>query len=150
MAKENEEQDKADGKTTKAISKEKLTALVRRVNNLANEAQTASGKIGEAVADHVEKHHLHRKAFSIIRQMVKMGKDNPAKLQEFLFNLDLYREHLEIDKMLPDDMLPDRKKGGKKGQAEAAPKGNGRLRAVEGGLQPVGDAARRVTEGAQA
>lgn len=118
-----EQEAGGDQKTFKAIGKDTLKKLVTRVGNLQNEAQTASGKIGEMIADHVEKHNLHRKAFSVVRQMHKMGKDNPAKLAEFLFNLDLYREHLEIDKMLPDDMLPDRQKEG----------GSRRLRAIEGG-----------------
>lgn len=130
-----------DTGTKKAIGKKELESLIRRTGSLANEVSTASGKIGEMIANAVEKNHLHRGAFGIVRKLHKMGKDNPAKLAEFLFNLDLYREHMALDEMLPDDMLPDRAgKRSKKGATEAPPKG-ARLRAVEGGS---GEAANGV------
>lgn len=86
------------------ISKSKLESLLEDVTTQAGKAEAATGRIGGIISTAVEKDNLHRKAFGLLRQCVRM---DPVKLHAFLANWDKYREDLDLDKQAGETLPLD-------------------------------------------
>lgn len=65
----------------------KLKALLTTARRVTKQVTKLSSELGAAVANAVEHHHLHRKAFSIIKQCNTM---EPEHLAEFKAHFDHY------------------------------------------------------------
>jgi hypothetical protein len=69
------------------IAPTKLRELMRSARTANKDMQEIAGTLGAEVKAAVEKHHLHRKAFSVCKTADRM---EPEKLLEFLDSLDYY------------------------------------------------------------
>lgn len=65
----------------------KLTSLLALGRRTYKQVQSLSGEFGQAVANAAEHHHVHRKAFAVIRQLDRMENE---KLAEFKAHFDDY------------------------------------------------------------
>ena len=102
------------------IPERKLRSLLKAARDCKKESAGIAGEFGQKVAHAIENDHLHRKAFSITRQLDQMTDE---KLAECLLHLDHYIEvagladraakvgRLELgddpDKGGADETLPD-------------------------------------------
>jgi hypothetical protein len=77
----------APSEVRKSISAPKLKSLLASARKATQNLTEISGSLGEEIKTAVDKHHLHRKAFSVIRQADRM---EPEKLADFLDCLDHY------------------------------------------------------------
>ncbi len=69
------------------ITPRKLQELMRSARVAQKDIAEIAGGFGAEIKAAVEKHHLHRKAFAVVKAGDKM---EPAKLAEFLDCLDYY------------------------------------------------------------
>jgi hypothetical protein len=115
--------DDADTQGYEMITPNKLLSLMKSARSAQKDIQEIAGGLGSEIKTAVENHHLHRKAFSVVKAGDKM---EPEKLAEFLAHLDFYLEASGLRK-----------------RAASAP----RLEVIEGGKnekpfpQPHGQAA---------
>lgn len=70
-----------------AISQQKLRSLMASNRRAKNDIAEIAGGLGSEIKTAVEKHHLHRKAFNVIKQGDRM---EPEKLADFLDCLEHY------------------------------------------------------------
>lgn len=72
------------------ITEKTLKSLLNRCDERQTRANSISGSIREDIGDHQEKHHLHTKAFSTLRQIKKMCDKNPAAAHDYLAHVLAY------------------------------------------------------------
>ncbi len=73
----------------KKTSAAKLRDLRTAGRAAQNDISEIAGGLGSTIKEAVEKNHLHRKAFAVIKAGDKM---EPEKLAEYLYHLDYYLE----------------------------------------------------------
>ena len=78
------------GEVKEMISQNKLMNLIKTKRSSTKETAEINGRVGQAIADAVEKNHLHRKAFGVICALDRM---EPEKIADFL---DHFRYYLDI------------------------------------------------------
>lgn len=71
------------------IAKGKLNELLYKARTTRNDTSELSGQLGKAVSEAVEKNHLNRKAFNIIKGLDRMRQD-PEKLADVLEAVEHY------------------------------------------------------------
>jgi hypothetical protein len=91
---------KADKASLRAISKGNLIKLLKSTGAAQSEMDDAKAEMGGLVTAAVETQHLHKGAFGWIK---KLHKFDESKRQEWLFQLDVMRDHLGWSKT--DDLL---------------------------------------------
>jgi hypothetical protein len=82
-----------------------LKTILSRAASIEADLAESRGELGSFVKDAEEKHNIHRKAFKLSRQLVKMDE---TKLAEFLRHFDHYRKCLKIDELAGADMFDER------------------------------------------
>lgn len=89
MAKRGKKADekKPDKSIGQQVGQRKLRELMASARSAHQDTREIAGTLGAEIKDAVENHHLHKKAFSVIRTADRM---EPEKLVEFLDCLDLY------------------------------------------------------------
>lgn len=73
-----------------SITASKLKSLMSTARSAQKNINEISGGLGSEIKQAVEKNHLHRKAFTVIRQLDRM---EPEKLADFL---DCFEHYLDI------------------------------------------------------
>lgn len=86
MAKKNKDAVKPS-EVIPQTSPKKLKALLKTAEHTKTNMQELAGELGQQIKDAVEKDHLHRKAFSVLRTMDRM---TPEKLADFWDTLQYY------------------------------------------------------------
>lgn len=76
-----------------------LLALLKTAKRVGEKMSGLSGELGAAVANAVEHKNLHRKAFSIIKQLDRMP---PEKLAEFKAHFDHYWDKAGLEERVKD------------------------------------------------
>lgn len=117
MAKKAEETGTQKARMT---GERKLKELLGIARSVKNDVSELAGKLGSAIANAVEKNHLHRKAF---RAAVAEDRMEPEKLADYYDNLDYYRDVLgltERAKSAPKFSVIEGGKDDGEAQAEAA------------------------------
>lgn len=71
------------------ISEKKLRSLLASARSAQKDIDEIAGGIGSEIKQAVEKSHLHRKAFAVIKTLDRM---EPEKLADFLDNFEHYLE----------------------------------------------------------
>ena len=72
-----------------ATPQKKLRQLLAAARSAQKDIDEIAGGMGEEIKTAVEKHHLHRKAFNVVKMADRM---EPEKLADFLDNLEHYLE----------------------------------------------------------
>ncbi len=89
---------KKDAETTEAvkpseveqqIAPKKLKALLKTSNEAFKNTREIAGELGQKIAEAVEKDHLHRKAFAILKGFDRM---TPEKLSDVWETLNYYMD----------------------------------------------------------
>lgn len=78
------------------IPEAKFKSLLKKVEAHYKDGQAAAGGAGELISNASEYHHLHKKAFSVFRQLNRMS---PEKLADFLDHFDYYRDIGGLDEI---------------------------------------------------
>jgi hypothetical protein len=90
--------DDQDAKQSfQVISKRDLGNLTRQCIEYDRQAGRHSGAKGELIREYADKKHLHRGAFAMYCRLVRMGKNDPGKLNIWLTHFDHMRERGELD-----------------------------------------------------
>jgi hypothetical protein len=71
------------------ITPKKLKALLKSSNEAFKNTREISGELGQKIAEAVEKDHLHRKAFAILKGFDRM---TPEKLSDVWDTLNYYMD----------------------------------------------------------
>lgn len=114
------------------ISQNDLKNLLRRCTTDANQIGTINGTLRERIADAVEKKHLDKKAFALLRRLDKMENEDLATFWDnFLAYMDMagLNERIESVGKLP---LPEPTEKENEEQTEGAGVSRPRLAAVAG------------------
>jgi hypothetical protein len=71
------------------ISQKRLRSLLATNRKVQNDITEIAGGLGSEIKEAVETHHLHRKAFNVVKMCDRM---EPEKLADFLDHLEHYLE----------------------------------------------------------
>ncbi len=86
---EQEPEQAKSSEVRRAISAKKLKSLLSSCRSAQQNINEISGGLGEEIKAAIEKNHLHRKAFNVVKMADRM---EPEKLSEFMDHLDHYFE----------------------------------------------------------
>jgi hypothetical protein len=88
----------------KMIGKKSLKDLVQFAEAQRGKIATATGHLGQKIAEAVENKNLHAPAF---RQMIRLRKMDPLKLRSYLDAFDYYRDVLKLDDLKATSLFED-------------------------------------------
>lgn len=119
---EETKEDVKPSEVRASIGAKKLKSLMSAARSSAKDMSAISGTLGQKIAAAVENDHLHRKAFSVVRQADKL---EPEKLAEFLDCLEHYLDISGLNERASKVQSMSFGPGGEAGEDEAE-EGEGR------------------------
>lgn len=94
MARKKQEAEPVE-ETVRLISKNKLKSLLSSSQKAKEDCSEINGALGEEIKSAIEKNHLHRPAFNVIKRCYSWS---PEKLREFWDHLNAYWEMSDLEK----------------------------------------------------